>query len=87
VCEPIETIKYDGASEADLKETADGVEALDRRVVALKADVRDYAALAAARRPRGRADRHQQRAVFLASDEAPLHHRSNAPADAGLLAK
>ena len=34
-----------GASEADLAETVEAVEALDRRIVATKADVRNYAAL------------------------------------------
>ncbi len=36
---------YRGASEADLAETVEAVEALDRRIVAAKADVRDYPAL------------------------------------------
>jgi SDR family mycofactocin-dependent oxidoreductase len=36
---------YPGATEADLAETARQVEALDRRIVAIKADVRDYQAL------------------------------------------
>jgi SDR family mycofactocin-dependent oxidoreductase len=39
---------YPGATEADLAETVKQVEALDRRIVATKADVRDYAALKAA---------------------------------------
>ena len=36
---------YPGATEADLAETVKQVEALDRRIVAAKADVRDYGAL------------------------------------------
>ena len=36
---------YPGATEADLAETVKQVEALDRRIVAIKADVRDYDAL------------------------------------------
>jgi SDR family mycofactocin-dependent oxidoreductase len=47
VCEEIESVKrfYRGTSEADLAETVEAVEALDRRIVATKADVRNYAAL------------------------------------------
>jgi SDR family mycofactocin-dependent oxidoreductase len=47
VCEEIDSVKrfYPGASDADLAETVEAVEALDRRIVAAKADVRDYAAL------------------------------------------
>ena len=43
----IESVKrfYPGATEADLAETVRQVEALDRRIVARKADVRDYGAL------------------------------------------
>ena len=48
VCEDIETVPYEGATEADLAETVKEVEALDRRIVARKADVRDYAGLKAA---------------------------------------
>jgi SDR family mycofactocin-dependent oxidoreductase len=46
----IDSVKriYPGASEADLAETVKQVEALDRRIVARKADVRDYGALKAA---------------------------------------
>jgi (+)-trans-carveol dehydrogenase len=39
---------YDGASQADLDETVKQVEALDRRIIATKADVRDYDGLKAA---------------------------------------
>ena len=47
VAQEIDSVKrfYPGASEADLAETVEAVEALDRRIVAAKADVRDYAAL------------------------------------------
>jgi (+)-trans-carveol dehydrogenase len=45
VCEKIPGTVYDGATEEDLAETVRQVEALDRRIVAAKADVRDYAAL------------------------------------------
>lgn len=48
ICEDIETINYAQATEDDLKETVRLVEELDRRCVARKADVRDYAALSAA---------------------------------------
>jgi (+)-trans-carveol dehydrogenase len=48
ICEDVPGIPYAGATEADLAETVKQVEALDRRIVATKADVRDYAALQAA---------------------------------------
>lgn len=41
VCEPIAHNAAGGATEAELAETAALVEALDRRIVAIKADVRD----------------------------------------------
>ena len=40
-----DTVPYDGATAADLEQTVREVEALDRRIVALEADVRDLAAL------------------------------------------
>jgi SDR family mycofactocin-dependent oxidoreductase len=48
ICEPIASVPYEMAGEADLEETAKLVEQQDRRVIARKADVRDRAALAAA---------------------------------------
>jgi len=50
LCESIPSVDrfYPGATEADLAETVKAVEALDRRIVAAKADVRDYPALKAA---------------------------------------
>jgi SDR family mycofactocin-dependent oxidoreductase len=47
IAEDIASVRrfYPGATEADLAETVKEVEALDRRIVATKADVRDYAAL------------------------------------------
>jgi len=48
VCSQIESVPYPMATEADLAETVRLVEALDRRVVARVADVRDRGALAAA---------------------------------------
>ena len=45
VCEDVATVPYHGATQADLAETVKAVEALDRRIVASKADVRDYASL------------------------------------------
>jgi (+)-trans-carveol dehydrogenase/(-)-trans-carveol dehydrogenase len=45
ICEDIEGIPYGGATEEDLAQTVKEVESLDRRIVATKADVRDYAAL------------------------------------------
>jgi (+)-trans-carveol dehydrogenase len=48
ICEDIEGVPYAGATEADLAETVRQVEALDRRIVATKADVRDFEAIKAA---------------------------------------
>jgi (+)-trans-carveol dehydrogenase len=48
VCQPIKTIPYDGATEADLAETVRLVERFDRRVEARQVDVRDFGALKAA---------------------------------------
>jgi SDR family mycofactocin-dependent oxidoreductase len=47
VCAPFDTVAYAQADEADLAETVARVEALDRRIVARKADVRDQAAVQA----------------------------------------
>jgi SDR family mycofactocin-dependent oxidoreductase len=47
-CADIPSTRYAGATEEDLVETARLVEKLDRRVVAVRADVRDLDALAAA---------------------------------------
>jgi SDR family mycofactocin-dependent oxidoreductase len=48
VCEDVDTVPYHGATQEDLAETVKAVEALDRRIVASKADVRDYASLKSA---------------------------------------
>jgi (+)-trans-carveol dehydrogenase len=48
VCAQIDSVPYPMATAADLAETVEGVEALDRRIVAVEADVRDYGALKAA---------------------------------------
>jgi SDR family mycofactocin-dependent oxidoreductase len=48
VCHDYPTVAYPLATEADLAETVKSVEALDRRIVAVPADVRDFAALEAA---------------------------------------
>jgi len=48
ICEDVATMTYPNASETDLAETVRLVEKEDRRIVARKADVRDYAGLAAA---------------------------------------
>jgi SDR family mycofactocin-dependent oxidoreductase len=45
VCRDIATAPYAGATEADLAETVKQVEALDRRIVADRADVRDLGSL------------------------------------------
>ena len=48
ICEQVETIPYQGATQADLEETAALVGKHGRRIVPVKADVRDLAALQAA---------------------------------------
>src|ERR1700679_4114961 len=48
ICEDYATVGYGMATEADLAETVKAVEALDRRIFARKADVRDAQALKAA---------------------------------------
>ena len=48
ICRDYDTVAYPMATEADLAETVKAVEALDRRIVATVADVRDAAALKAA---------------------------------------
>jgi (+)-trans-carveol dehydrogenase len=48
ICEDIDGVPYPGPTEADLAQTVKEVEALDRRIIATKADVRDFAALKAA---------------------------------------
>jgi SDR family mycofactocin-dependent oxidoreductase len=42
ICADVPGIPYQGATEADLAETVKQVESLDRRIIAAKADVRDY---------------------------------------------
>jgi (+)-trans-carveol dehydrogenase len=44
-CEHIETVPYPGATDKELADTVKAVEGLDRRIVAAKADVRDYGAI------------------------------------------
>lgn len=48
ICEPVETIPYEGATQEDLEETAALVRKHGRGVVTVKADVRDLPALQAA---------------------------------------
>jgi SDR family mycofactocin-dependent oxidoreductase len=48
ILEDVPGIPYAGATEADLADTVKAVEALDRRIVASKADVRDFRELKAA---------------------------------------
>lgn len=48
IAEQIDTVPYDLATRADLDETVALVEGLDRRIVAAKADVRDFGQLQAA---------------------------------------
>src|SRR5712664_716220 len=47
-CANFDTVRYDMASEDDLRETVKAVEALDRRIIASKVDVRDSRGLAKA---------------------------------------
>lgn len=48
LCGPVRNLQYSHATEEDLAETVRQVEALDRRIIATKADVRDRDALKAA---------------------------------------
>src|SRR3954470_17094323 len=48
LCESVASAPYAGATDADLAETGREVEKLDRRIVAITADVRDFTALSAA---------------------------------------
>ena len=48
LCGQVATVPYPMATPEDLAETVKEVEALDRRIVATQADVRDYGALKAA---------------------------------------
>jgi SDR family mycofactocin-dependent oxidoreductase len=48
LCAQIDTVRYPMATPDDLAETVREVEALDRRIIATEADVRDYPALQAA---------------------------------------
>jgi SDR family mycofactocin-dependent oxidoreductase len=48
ICKPMDTVRYPLATPEDLEETVKQVEALDRRIVAHQADVRDFAAVKAA---------------------------------------
>src|ERR1700712_1582767 len=45
LCEDIDSVPYPLATEADLKETVRLVEALGGRIIATKADVRDFGSL------------------------------------------
>jgi (+)-trans-carveol dehydrogenase len=45
ICQDVTSVPYPGATESDLAETVKQVEALDRRIVARPADVRDLSAL------------------------------------------
>lgn len=48
ICAQIDTVPYPMSTPEDLQQTVDAVEALDRRIHAVQADVRDQAALQAA---------------------------------------
>ena len=48
ICRNYDTVSYGMSTEADLAQTVKDVEALDRRIIATRADVRDAAALKAA---------------------------------------
>ena len=45
LCDQVDSVPYPMATPDDLAETVKQVEALDRRIVAIEADVRDYDAL------------------------------------------
>ena len=48
ICSQVDTVRYPMATPQDLEQTVKDVEALDRRIVAVEADVRNLAALKAA---------------------------------------
>src|SRR4051794_29802181 len=48
ICRDLKTVRYGGATDADLAETASMIEDLDRRVISRKADVRDLSAMESA---------------------------------------
>ncbi len=48
ICSQIDSVPYGMATPKDLAETIEAVEALDRRIIATQADVRDYGAVKAA---------------------------------------
>ncbi|MCC9196868.1 mycofactocin-coupled SDR family oxidoreductase [Arthrobacter sp. zg-Y820] len=48
ICGQVSSVPYSMATTQDLEQTVKDVEALDRRIVAIEADVRDYTALKAA---------------------------------------
>src|SRR5207253_4991442 len=48
ICAQVDSVPYPMATSEDLAQTVKEVEALDRRIVATRADVRDYDALKAA---------------------------------------
>jgi SDR family mycofactocin-dependent oxidoreductase len=48
IADSVDTVRYPGATKADLDQTVAAVEALDRRIVASVADIRDLSALTAA---------------------------------------
>ncbi len=48
ICDQIDTVPYGMATPADLEQTVKEVEALDRRIVAAQADVRDFGAVRSA---------------------------------------
>ena len=54
LCRQVASVPYAMATPEDLAQTVKEVEALDRRIVATQADVRDYGALKKARRRRRR---------------------------------
>jgi (+)-trans-carveol dehydrogenase len=48
LCDQVDTVPYPMATSEDLDQTVKAVEALDRRIIATRADVRDFGALKAA---------------------------------------
>ncbi len=70
--EDVRNVPYHGATEADLAETVKQVEALDRRIIATKADVRDLGAL----QPGGRRRRRPARAGSTSSAPTRASRRS-----------
>jgi (+)-trans-carveol dehydrogenase len=97
LCQQVASVPYAMSTPEDLAETVKEIEALDRRIVAAQADVRDYGAVSAALddgvAQLGRLDIVSANAgisnavLWLASDESRYVTGVTLPIDAGSLVK